>query len=37
MSEDLSKLRKHPRVNVEFFADWGWGPECGLFERTSDE
>jgi PilZ domain len=35
MSEDFSKLRKHPRVNVEFFADWGWGPECEYYDKIT--
>jgi hypothetical protein len=28
-------LRKHPRVNVEFFADWGWGPECEYYDKIT--
>ncbi len=27
--------RRHPRVNVEFFADWGWGPECQFYDRIT--
>jgi len=27
--------RRHPRVNVEFFADWGWGPECEFYDRVT--
>lgn len=27
--------RRHPRVNVDFFADWGWGPECEYFDRVT--
>lgn len=27
--------RRHPRVNVEFFADWGWGPECQFYDRVT--
>jgi hypothetical protein len=30
-----SELRRHPRVNVEFFADWGWGPECEYYDRVT--
>lgn len=32
---DFTELRKHPRVNVEFFADWGWGPECEYYDRVT--
>ena len=27
--------RRHPRVNVDFFADWGWGPECEFYDRVT--
>jgi len=27
--------RRHPRVNVEFFADWGWGPECDYYDKVT--
>src|SRR5947199_5479256 len=27
--------RRHPRLNVEFFADWGWGPECEFYDRVT--
>jgi hypothetical protein len=27
--------RRHPRVNVDFFADWGWGPECDFYDRIT--
>src|SRR5258708_12558348 len=27
--------RRNPRVNVEFFADWGWGPECEFYDRVT--
>jgi hypothetical protein len=27
--------RRHPRINVDFFADWGWGPECELYDRIT--
>ena len=27
--------RRHPRINVEFFADWGWGPECEFYDRVT--
>ena len=35
MRPDPTELRKHPRVNVEFFADWGWGPECEFYDRVT--
>ena len=27
--------RRHPRTNVDFFADWGWGPECDFYDRIT--
>lgn len=27
--------RRHPRVTVDFFADWGWGPECEFYDRIT--
>lgn len=27
--------RRHPRINVDFFADWGWGPECEFYDRIT--
>jgi len=27
--------RRHPRINVDFFADWGWGPECEYYDRVT--
>ena len=27
--------RRHPRVNVDFFADWGWGPQCEYYDRIT--
>ena len=27
--------RRHPRLNVDFFADWGWGPECEFYDRIT--
>jgi PilZ domain len=27
--------RKHPRLTVEVFADWGWGPECEYYDRVT--
>lgn len=33
--QNPADLRKHPRVNVEFFADWGWGPECEYYDKIT--
>src|ERR1041385_3882800 len=27
--------RRHPRITVDFFADWGWGPECEYYDRVT--
>lgn len=27
--------RRHPRLTVEFFADWGWSPECDFYDRVT--
>src|SRR5216684_2810280 len=35
MTKDFSNLRRHPRVNVDFFADWGWGPECEYYDKIT--
>lgn len=35
MSKDFIELRRHPRVDVDFFADWGWGPECEYYDRVT--
>ena len=32
---DFTELRKHPRVSVDFFADWGWGPECEYYDKVT--
>ena len=32
---DYTELRRHPRVNVDFFADWGWGPECSYYDKIT--
>jgi Tfp pilus assembly protein PilZ len=32
---DLTELRRHPRVIVDFFADWGWGPDCEHYDRVT--
>ena len=32
---DPTELRKHPRVNVDLFADWGWGPECEYYDKIT--
>lgn len=35
MVKDFTELRGHPRVNVDVFADWGWGPECEYYDRLT--
>lgn len=32
---DYTELRKHPRVHVDLFADWGWGPECEYYDKVT--
>lgn len=32
---DQSELRKHPRVTVDFFADWGRSPECEYYDKIT--
>jgi hypothetical protein len=32
---DYTEQRKHPRVNVELFADWGWSAECEYYDRVT--
>ena len=32
---DFSDLRKHPRVNVDFYADWGRGVECEYYDKLT--
>ena len=32
---DFTELRKHPRINVDIFADWGWGPECEYYDKIT--
>jgi len=32
---DFTELRRYPRVNVDFFADWGWGPECEHYDKVT--
>lgn len=32
---DFTELRRHPRVIVDFFADWGWGPECEHYDKIT--
>ena len=27
--------RRHARVSVDFFADWGWGPECEYYDKIT--
>ena len=35
MSKDYSELRQHPRVTVDFFADWGWSPACEYYDKIT--
>jgi hypothetical protein len=30
-----AELRSHPRVTVDFFADWGRSPECEYYDRVT--
>jgi hypothetical protein len=32
---DYTEQRRHPRVTVDFFADWGWSPECEYYDRVT--
>ena len=32
---DSSGNRRHPRVNVNLFADWGLGPECESYDKVT--
>src|SRR5438105_5217783 len=32
---DYTEQRRYPRVDVDFFADWGWGPECEYYDRIT--
>jgi hypothetical protein len=32
---DFAEQRRHPRVNVDLFADWGWGPECEYYDKVT--
>lgn len=32
---DESNQRRHPRITVDFFADWGWGPECEYYDKVT--
>jgi hypothetical protein len=27
--------RRHPRIDVDFFADWGWNPNCEFYDRVT--
>src|SRR5260370_30515298 len=35
MSKDFSELRRHPRLNVDFFVDWGGSVECEYYDRVT--
>ena len=30
-----TEQRRHPRVIVDFYADWGWGPEYEFYDRIT--
>ena len=30
-----AEQRRHPRIVVDFFADWGWGPECEHYDKIT--
>ena len=32
---DSSQNRRHPRINVNFYADWGLGPECESYDKVT--
>ncbi|HKC65986.1 MAG TPA: PilZ domain-containing protein [Pyrinomonadaceae bacterium] len=32
---DSSQNRRHPRVTVNFYADWGLGPECESYDKVT--
>jgi hypothetical protein len=32
---DFTELRRHPRIIVDVFADWGWGPECEHYDKIT--
>lgn len=32
---DFTEVRRSPRVNVDLFADWGWGPECENYDKIT--
>ncbi len=34
-SMDYSELRSHPRVTVDFFADWGRSAECEYYDKIT--
>jgi PilZ domain-containing protein len=31
----FSEQRRYTRVTVDFFADWGWGPECEYYDKIT--
>jgi len=35
MTKDFYIVRKYPRFNVDFFADWGRGPEYEYYDRIT--
>jgi Tfp pilus assembly protein PilZ len=35
MSQVFNEQRRYPRVKVNCFADWGWGPECEYYDKVT--
>lgn len=32
---EYAEQRRYPRVDVDVFADWGWGPECEYYDKVT--
>jgi hypothetical protein len=32
---DYTELRRHPRITVDFFADWGRSAECEYYDKIT--
>ena len=32
---DYTELRRHPRINVDFFVDWGRSAECEHYDKIT--
>lgn len=35
MAPGSIEQRRHPRLNVDFFADWGWGTGCEFYDKIT--